>query len=249
MDRKKAIIIYLLGTLGQILIVSIVVNILRQAEYRINYTTFTGMICIILGGCSSAIWGTIVSIKYKHISALKIVSDFFNIKKSYSYYGMIFLFLLIDFCSGFFGGNIVVTTWYMPLIICAKAVVFGGIEEIGWRYTFQPIIEERVGFTLSTLTTFWGWGIWHYLYFYIEGTVGQLDVMGFYTGLLTNCFLLAAIFKKSGSLWLCVLTHSLINMLSQIIEGGNEKIALLAKIIIIAVSIFICSKKSGRNNQ
>ena len=41
------------------------------------------------------------------------------------------------------GGMLQVKNWYTPVILVVKAILFGGIEEIGWRYTFQPIIEEQ----------------------------------------------------------------------------------------------------------
>ena len=56
------------------------------------------------------------------------------------------------------------------------AIAVGGIEEIGWRYTFQPILQECHNYISSTLITFIAWGIWHFSYFYIEGTLPQVQV-------------------------------------------------------------------------
>lgn len=123
-----------------------------------------------------------------------------------------------------------------------KSIIFGGIEEIGWRYTFQPLLEKKIGFIATTISIFFMWVIWHYLYFYIDGALNKINAFGFFTGLLTNCFLLGMIYKKSGSLWLCVFTHSLINTFSQIYTGGNEYINYISKIIIIVASSIICLK-------
>lgn len=44
-------------------------------------------------------------------------------------------------------------------------LAFGGIEEIGWRYTFQPLLEESIPYEVASLVTFLCWGTWHYMYF------------------------------------------------------------------------------------
>lgn len=124
-----------------------------------------------------------------------------------------------------------------------KAILFGGIEEIGWRYTFQPILNEKLNYIFSTVITFISWGIWHLLYFYIDGSLFQVNIMGFLLGLLTNCFILSALYNKTRSLWICVMTHSLINMISQISIDGNFYISLICKAIIIIISIVISHKE------
>ena len=61
MSRKKAIFLYLLGSLGQIWIISMIVFILRNLGMIVDYTTPIGMLAIGLGGVSSALWGIIIS--------------------------------------------------------------------------------------------------------------------------------------------------------------------------------------------
>ena len=190
MSRKKAIFLYLLGSLGQIWIISMIVFILRNLGVSVDYTTPIGMLAIGLGGVSSALWG---------------------------------------------------------IILFLKAILFGGIEEVGWRYVFQPIIMERRSYLSSTLMTFVLWGIWHFAYFYIEGTLPQVGMLGFLLGLLTNCFILSALFIKTKSLWICVMTHSLINVFSQIAVGGNENISYASKVIIIVLAILLALR--AQNNK
>ena len=48
-----------------------------------------------------------------------------------------------------------------PLFYLCKALVFGGIEEIGWRYFFQPALQEKLTYLVSTLFTFLAWSLWH----------------------------------------------------------------------------------------
>lgn len=65
MDRKNALALYLIGTLGQIWIVCTITFILRSHGMSVNYTTPIGVIAIAIGGVSSALWGIIIAVKYK----------------------------------------------------------------------------------------------------------------------------------------------------------------------------------------
>ena len=69
--RSNALKLYLLGTIGQITLVCLVVFFLRQSGTIVDYTTTIGITAIIVGGISSAQWGTIVAIKYKNIDLKK----------------------------------------------------------------------------------------------------------------------------------------------------------------------------------
>lgn len=240
-DREKELLTYLSGTLGQIFIVSIAVLLLRNIGLKIDDTTSLGMLTIGIGGISSALWGIIVTVKYKKATLKEILIDFADVRQPFSSYILVLVFLLLEFALQ--GGRIQISSWYIPVILFLKAILFGGIEEIGWRYTFQPVLEEKINYILSTLITFVSWGIWHFIYFYIEGSLYQVVVTEFLLGLLTNCFILSALYHKTRSLWICVMTHALINMLSQIVNGGNFYISLISKGIIIIIAIAVSQRR------
>ena len=232
MSRNKAIILYLAGAWGQIGLVCLAVFLFRKSGVAVDYTTPLGMVAIAVGGISSALWGTIVSSKYKKIKLFKVIKDFFNVVQKPKYYLLALLFLFLDFFSLFWGGSLKVDFLYVPVILFFKALVFGGIEEIGWRYFFQPVLQERFNYVISTLCTFVSWGIWHFAYFYVEGTIPIVAPVPFLIGLLTNCFILSAIFNVSGSLWLCAMTHALINVFSQLGVGGNAYVSYGCRVLI-----------------
>lgn len=242
MDRKKALLLYLAGTYGQIIVTCIVVFLLRSLKMEINYTTTLGMLAIGIGGTSSALWGSIVSMKYKKISIKDILLDFVNVRQARSSYLIVVGFLLLDFVNVLIGGTFKIDVWYMPIFIFLKAIVFGGIEEIGWRYTFQPILEEKTNYIFATIITFGAWGIWHFLYFYIEGSLYQVQAVYFLIGLFINCFILSALYNKTKSLWICVMAHALINTFSQLSSGGNTTVLLICRVIIIMSAIFVSLK-------
>ena len=241
MKRKQALLLYLAGTFGQILLVSLLVWLLRAGEVRVDYGTPIGLFTLMLGGLSSAIWGAIISIRYYHSSFKQLVRDFFQVKQAPLNYLLVLIFIGLDFLPQVFSGEMIIPTWYFPIILFVKALVFGGIEEIGWRHFFQPTLQEKLTYLVSTLCTFVAWSLWHLLYFYIDGSMATVHLLPFLLGLLSNCFILSAIYTKTRSLWLCVMTHALINALSQLSSVENIWLSLVIKVLIILLAMRIAS--------
>ena len=239
MKRKEALSFYLAGTFGQILLVSLLVWLLRVGGVRVDYGTPIGLFTLILGGLSSAIWGGYVSIRYHHSSVKQLVRDFFQVKQPLSNYLLVLIFLGLDFLPLLLSGGMIIQAWYLPIMLFCKALVFGGIEEIGWRYFFQPALQEKLTYLVSTLFTFLAWSLWHILYFYIDGSLATIQLLPFLLGLLCNCFILSAIYSKTRSLWLCVMTHALINDLSQLSSAESLWLSLVIKVLIILLAMKI----------
>ena len=241
MNRKQALLLYLSGTFGQILLISLLVWLLRAGGVRVDYGTPIGLFTLMLGGLSSAIWGAIISIRYHHSSFKQLVRDFFQVKQAPLNYLLVLIFIGLDFLPQVFSGEMIIPTWYLPIILFVKAIVFGGIEEIGWRYFFQPTLQEKLTYLVSTLCTFVAWSLWHLLYFYIDGSMATVHLLPFLLGLLSNCFILSAIYTKTRSLWLCVMTHALINALSQLSSTESVWLSLVIKVLIILLAMRIAS--------
>ena len=241
MKRKQALSLYLAGTLGQILLVSLLVLFLRAWGLRVDYGTPIGLLTLMLGGLSSAIWGAIISIHYHHSSFKQLLRDFFQVNQPLSSYLLVLIFLVMDFLPLVLSGGMIIQAWYLPIILFLKALVFGGIEEIGWRYFFQPALQEKLTYLVSTLFTFLAWSLWHLLYFYIDGSLATIHLLPFLLGLLSNCFILSAIYTRIRSLWLCVMTHALINSLSQLSSAESVWLSLVIKVLIILLSMGIAS--------
>ena len=242
MSRKQALSMYLLGTFGQVLGVSLLVCFLRVGGVKVDFTSPMGIIAVIVGGLSSALWGSLASISYHQSSFKQLVRDFFQVKQAPLNYLLVLIFIGLDFLPLVLSGKMIIPTWYLPIILFVKALVFGGIEEIGWRYFFQPTLQEKLTYIVSTLCTFVAWSLWHLLYFYIDGSLAMVNLIPFLLGLLSNCFILSAIYTKTRSLWLCVMTHALINALSQLSSTEESLgLSLVIKVLIIFFAMRIAS--------
>ena len=242
MSRKQALSMYLLGTFGQVLGVSLLVWFLRVGGVKFDFTSPMGIIAVIVGGLSSALWGSLASISYHQSSFKQVLKDFFQVKQAPLNYLLVLIFIGLDFLPLVLSGKMIIPTWYLPIILFVKALVFGGIEEIGWRYFFQPTLQEKLTYIVSTLCTFVAWSLWHLLYFYIDGSLAMVNLIPFLLGLLSNCFILSAIYTKTRSLWLCVMTHALINALSQLSSTEESLgLSLVIKVLIIFFAMRIAS--------
>ena len=236
MSRNKALSVYLVGTFSQLLLVCLVVFFFNYFAIRSDLVNILG---IMIGGISTALWGSIVAICYYEIDLKKIIKDFFNIQTSYKHYLLAFFLIILDFSFLFFGGKIVQFIWYLPFLMFFKFIVFGGLEEIGWRYVFQPLLQEKFHYFQATILTFIIWSIWHLLFFYIDGSLAILQIVPFLFGLLTNSFILSALYLKTKNLWICVMTHSMINVFSQLTMSDDHYGMYLIRIIVIVASCYL----------
>ena len=224
------------------------VYVLTRCGTVCGYGTVTGMVLIALGGLSSALWGCVFQVRHNGKRPADIVKDFFRFKAGLKWYILTAVFILLSFADVLPGGSFkAVNAFAIPLLFL-KAIAFGGIEELGWRYTFQPYIEKKVPYFAAALITFACWGVWHFLFFYIDGSLSSVQPVSFLFSLLTMSFLLSAIYRISGNLWLCVLAHSLINTFSQVTSGGSRYIGAAEKIVIIALSLYLCELRNNKEN-
>ncbi len=148
---NKKILYYLCPTFVQITLVSLVTFILRKNGYICGYNSMVGIILIIVAGISSAFWGCAFQIRYNDKNIKKIFKDFFHFKADLKSYILVIIFMILDFLDVLIVGSIKITKDYILLLLFIKSIAFGGIEEIGWRYTFQPFIEKNYHILLLLL--------------------------------------------------------------------------------------------------
>ena len=83
MSRKQALSMYLLGTFGQVLGISLLVWFLRVGGVKVDFTSPMGIIAVIVGGLSSSLWGSVVSISYYQYSFKQVLKDFFSSQRQF----------------------------------------------------------------------------------------------------------------------------------------------------------------------
>jgi membrane protease YdiL (CAAX protease family) len=252
--NKKLIFHFLLLTFSIMVISWGLLAFLGQFNISLNNNIFL-YIPFMIGGVSPTIASYIVLRKNNKIAGFKEwIKNIFTIKMNIRYYILVILLysiipiMLILIRPGLEKMKPI----YMFFAMLPIMVFGGGLEEAGWRYILQPELDKKFKFILSAIIVAPIWAVWHLPLFFIPG-VGQyganfgifaIDVIG-----LT--FALGAIRKITGSVFLCVLFHSMINAgySTFIVTLTLFRTVIMAVILVIisTMTVFIYEKMKNKN--
>lgn len=194
----------------------------------------------LLGGWSPTIASFFALKKNDSITGVKDwLKHIFDLKHSVLSYIMVALLgivFIMPQCvvSGYENGAPI-----FAIIVMIPMMLFGGgLEEAGWRCILQPELEKKCSFTVATIIVSVIWWLWHLPLFYIQG-VGQYghNYLAFGINVLGLGFALAGIRKITGSVWLCVLFHCIVNSLSGIYVVNDN----IWGNIVTTVILILCS--------
>jgi membrane protease YdiL (CAAX protease family) len=146
---------------------------------------------------------------------------------------------------------------YLAVLLIPVMIPLGGLEELGWRQILQPSLERRWPFAVATVATAAIWAVWHLPLFVMKGTVqADMSFPMFALSDLGLAFALAALYRVSGNIWLCVLFHSGVNALYSSFElqmtpwvVGVTQVALIAASLALMAwrlsSARVCGARRG----
>ncbi|MCR4787374.1 MAG: CPBP family intramembrane metalloprotease [Lachnospiraceae bacterium] len=207
------------------------------------------------GGISPAIASYILLKKNGEVTGFKDwIKHVFDFKHSVQAYILTILFpilhtILMCLLSGYRKG---LPIYWLPLMILAM-IFAGGLEEAGWRYITFPELNKKLGFLLSALITAVIWWLWHLPLFFIPGASQyQKNFFVFGIMVLGLSFMMGAIRSLTGSVWLCVLCHGIVNSIGNFYHydmyGSYPAAGITAAVIIlVSCAISSCLKKFFKN--
>lgn len=167
-----------------------------------------------LGGWSPTIASYIVLRKSNQVTSFKEwIKNVFSVKQSAWLYLFVALLCVVYFLPQILiSGAEKINPIYRLLLFTPVMLFTGGLEEAGWRYILQPELDKRIGFIPSCFAVGAIWAVWHLPLFYIPNA-GQYggNFWLFSINVFALTFALGAIRRISGSVFLCVLFHCLIN--------------------------------------
>ncbi len=107
---------------------------------------------------------------------------------------------------------------YFLLTLMFTNIIFGGLEEIGWRGVLLPQLIKNFPTGIATLITSLIWSFWHLPLWFINSSPQQ-NISPLVFVILGLCFslILTVIYSNTESIFLCIIAHSLINSYSGII--------------------------------
>ena len=215
------------------------------------------MVLYLLGGMAPPIVVFTLLIKNKVMPAKQLFKTVFSVKQPILMYACIIGFLVLYFCVGALVGLIdYVSPVYLSLLTFPVMLVGGGFEEVGWRYMLQPALEKRFPFVIASSITAVVWALWHIPLFYMEGTSQYNSSFALFAILtFAGAFILAAIYRLSKSVWLCISFHALSNCLygsfmprMELFEQGFVPTVLVTAVcVVVSILVVILTKKQQKH--
>ena len=166
----------------------------------------------------------------------------FDIKHNILVYVLVIVYAAIYYVIGCAINGFEVGAPIFMLIILIPMMLFGGgNEEVGWRMILQPELEKKFKFHLATIFTAVIWWLWHLPIFFIKGTANYtMNYFMFGIMCLMLSYALATIRKVSKGVFPCILTHCLINGLSETLVFNYSWLSCCISLVVtIIVSIII----------
>jgi membrane protease YdiL (CAAX protease family) len=148
---------------------------------------------------------------------------------------MVLFFKIVQF--SIFGGEKVASA-YMILLQLPIYILIGGLEEVGWRGLLFANLQNELSVFKSIMLTGIIWTVWHAPLFFIHGTYQEMfsSLYTFALNTLGFTFVLSVIFQNTKSIFMCILSHALLNSISAVLITEetllSSLITLLAGVVI-----------------
>ena len=125
-------------------------------------------------------------------------------------------------------------------------VVFGGLEELGWRGLLLPALSKFFRYQIAALIVGVVWGLWHLPLFFMHGAAQyRSDFSVFMLQVIGMGLVLAWIYGRTKSVFICVLFQAFSNALSSSglssPSGNGYIIALLW--LVIGLGLVLLDRK------
>lgn len=219
---------------------------------QLQYGTPIAMILFLIGGNGAPIASYFLLKRWGEIDGFKsFMKKNFQFKTDAKHYGLIFGFLVLHFLIPLaMGASNQTIALYMVLAYIPVNIIGGGLEEIGWRGILQPELEKILSFIPATLVVAVIWAVWHLPLWAIVGTYqSTIGFFMFAVSVFGLSFVLAAIRRVTGSVFLCILFHASINSLMGVFMLDQNISAVLTIVLEIGVSIGVITWWSKRKRK
>ncbi len=111
----------------------------------------------------------------------------------------------------------------------ALSIVFGGLEELGWRGYLLPRLLTWLSPLKATLLISVIWAVWHIPLFFLPGAAQyQNNFLVFFMGTVTLSAIMTFLWIKTRSTLLAILTHTTFNAMAVLgyVSGSNADITI-----------------------
>lgn len=137
---------------------------------------------------------------------------------------------------------------FLPALL--SSIVFGGLEELGWRGLLLPNLLPRFGYYRSTLLVGVAWTLWHIPLFFIPDSGQYGNNFAIYAvELIGYSAILTWLYVRTRSVILAVLFHASFNAISYVglyaPKSSNLSYAVFA-ILLLIIGLGLVSRLKAR---
>lgn len=217
--------------------------------------TFDSVISSILFGMGAlgpaiAVWFLFRMGSFRHDAYLAFVLKVNKMKVTIILIIVFFIWRFI--ISNLFGVKIVGGSIMNVIYLIPRMLLYGGLEEIGWRGFLQPCFEKKLPFILATIATALIWSCWHIPLWFAKGSPQYgTSFLSFILSTTVISFTLAVIHQLTDAVLPCIICHTLHNALFTVWTLEANIGVMISFIIELIVMIYIsCLNKnllSGKN--
>lgn len=219
----------------------------------VEFQSAIGQLLFILGGSAPTVVAfAAVALTKNDGEMSEFTSRIFKVKvKPFFYFFAVFTPVALGLVSlgvvSVIDGQYLLRNPIQPVYLFINAffisIVFGGIEEIGWRGILQPSLTKRFSLIVSNFIIGIIWALWHLPLFFVPGTSHYGNQFLFY-GLAAIGYssFLTWLYAKSNSIFLCILFHAAINATAAIglsVSMSEKGVYFYSTILIFAAGILL----------
>lgn len=160
-------------------------------------------------GMAPAYAAFIVEKKSTNISLEGFLGQIFHTEAPRRTTLFLLIFALIQFGACVVQESYVGNPWYLFILFMPMMILGGGLEEVGWRGVFQPLLEKRFPFVVAASFEGVIWSVWHLPLWLVPNTSqGDMNFVAFALYCITLGLTLAATYRLTKSVWATVLIHA-----------------------------------------
>lgn len=196
--------------------------ILLTNLHVIEFMSVLGVILFVIGGFGPTI-SAIMCIEGR-LDLRKFLRFIFSHKKKTIRYILLYTVLSIAVVGVSSMETNSEMAWYaLPMVFLVCTFFGGGNEELGWRGILQPLMEKIISkriknktlsFVAATLLVGLIWAIWHLPLWFVAGSQQQgMNFLWFAIDAILISFWLAALYRRTHSVFYCMILHGLTNVL------------------------------------
>lgn len=232
--------------------------ILLTALNVIQFKSFVGLLLFGIGGFGPTI-SAILCLDGK-LTWRKVGKLIFR-RQKHTWYYLILFTILAALITGLSSMETNPTMpWYsLPIVFIFCTFIGGGNEELGWRGTLQPLLERTVGkriqnrvfsFIITSFIVGAVWAIWHLPLWFVNGSMQQSIPFGWFAlAALLLSFWLGCIYRRTSSVFYCMLFHGFMNLLNSYFILKINWLIIAGYVVTTLLAIILAYKAQARFGQ